>query len=150
MKRIYYFVIVFGIITSAFYSEINAQLYDFSLGLRIPYLGVTGKYFLTKNQNIEGMVTSFYSNGIVFTGLYEWNAPAFDVDGMKWYYGVGGHLRMWDREAGLGIDGVIGLEYIIPSIPLNVSIDWKPAFDIITDPGFYFDDLGISVRYIFK
>jgi hypothetical protein len=49
----------------------------------------------------------------------------------------------------VGIDGIIGMEYNIEEIPFNISLDWKPGFNILGHTGFWGDELALSVRYIF-
>ena len=49
----------------------------------------------------------------------------------------------------IGVDGQIGLEYVFEEIPLNLSIDWKPAFNIIGITNFWAGDAALSVRYTF-
>mgnify|MGYP001615571992 CR=1 FL=1 len=48
----------------------------------------------------------------------------------------------------LGVDGIIGLEYVFDGVPINLSLDYKPSFNIT--PGF-FDPSGgaLSIRYYF-
>jgi hypothetical protein len=91
--------------------------------------------------------------------LYEIHNPAFDIDRLNWYYGVGGHIGFWDGkyddrfDAGnntvIGIDGILGLEYNFKEIPFNLSLDWKPALNLVGSSGFWGDGGAISIRYIF-
>ena len=85
---------------------------------------------------------------------------AFGVDRLNWYFGFGGHIGFWDGHdvkwakdnrsyTVIGIDGILGMEYNFNEIPINLSIDWKPVFNIIGHSGFWGDSGGISIRYIF-
>jgi hypothetical protein len=49
----------------------------------------------------------------------------------------------------IGIDGIIGLEYLFKDVPFNASLDWKPGFNLIGYTGFWGDEVAVSVRYIF-
>ena len=50
---------------------------------------------------------------------------------------------------GLGIDGVIGVEWKIPSAPFALSLDWKPSFELLPDTGLWFKGFGFGVKYLF-
>ena len=86
-----------------------------------------------------------------------------DVSGLGWFYGGGAHLGSWNSGSNnpywagnnykgstiLGIDGIIGLDYVLEDLPLNFSLDFKPAINLINGGGFWGDDFALSVRYIF-
>ncbi len=138
----------------------NAQDYNTGIGLRGGLSsGVTVKHFVGEKSAIEGIVSARWK-GFNIVALYEIHNQAFDVEGLNWYYGFGGHVGFWDgANVGwaddtnsytvAGLDGIIGLEYNFNDIPLNVSIDWKPAFNIIGYSGFWGDGGAFSIRYIF-
>ena len=50
----------------------------------------------------------------------------------------------------LGIDGTIGLDYKIPTAPLNLSIDWQPSVEFGGGSDFLANWGGISVRYVLQ
>jgi hypothetical protein len=138
----------------------KAQDYNTGIGLRGGFAsGLTIKHFLSQKKAIEGIFDSRW-HGFSVTGLYEIHAQAFDTKRLNWYYGVGGHVGFWDGKyyrdyhndnsyTVIGIDGILGLEYNFEEIPFNLSIDWKPAFNINESSGFNGDGGAISLRYIF-
>lgn len=139
----------------------NAQDYRTGIGIRGGlYNGLTVKHFLTSDVALEGLLTSRWS-GFLITGLYEIHAPAFDVMGLYWYYGVGGHVGSWDSDGKspywdddeshtlIGVDGILGIEYNLEQIPFNISLDFKPALNIIGHTGLSADHIALSVRYVF-
>lgn len=147
------------ILSGASFLGAKAQNYETSLGLRGPLNnGITIKHFIGEQSALEGILAARY-RGFSFTGLYEKHQNAFDVDQLQWYYGAGGHIGSWadgspwfddpGQNTVIGVDGIIGLEYTIEEIPFNISIDYKPAFNLLGHQGFWFDNGGISVRYIF-
>ena len=111
-------------------------------------------------QTIEGILAARWK-GFIITGLYEiHNNQGFEVDRLYWYYGFGGHIGFWDGSnvswaddddsyTVIGIDGILGLEYNFSEVPINLSIDWKPAFNLVGYSGFWGDGGAISIRYIF-
>lgn len=141
--------------------------YNTAIGLRGGETsGLTIKHFIGGSTAIEGII-GLWHHGINITLLFEKHASAFGVDGLNWYYGGGGHIaiqtnshyygyghRRHDRyekgNIGLGIDGIVGLEFKIPAVPIALSLDIKPYIEVISngkiwgslDPG-----LGIKVAF---
>ncbi|MGQ8335652.1 hypothetical protein ACUNWD_03815 [Sunxiuqinia sp. A32] len=157
MKKLFITTLLF--ITIISYS--NAQEYNTGIGIRGGFAqGLTVKHFIGESTALEGILSTRWG-GFNITGLYEIHNPAFNVAGMYWYYGFGGHIGFWDGHqvhdwfdddntyTVIGIDGVLGLEYNIPGAPINLSLDWKPAMNIIGHTGFWGDGGALSIRYIF-
>lgn len=155
--------VLFILALISFSDKAEAQPYQTSLGIRGPLgNGVTLKHFIGSSSALEGIAAFRYRRGGLFTVLYEEHAPAFDVDGLYWYFGGGGHIGFWDGDdadpwfdpgghAAVGIDGVVGIEYTIEPIPINVGIDIKPSFDLLGRPEdpFWPGGGGIAIRYTF-
>ncbi len=138
----------------------NAQDYNTGIGLRGGLAnGVTIKHFVSSNTAFEGIISSRW-RGLQLTGLYEIHGRAFNTDRLNWYIGFGAHVGFWngdyanwgepgDSYTVVGIDGILGLEYNFIEVPINLSIDWKPAFNLIGYTGFWADGGALSIRYIF-
>jgi hypothetical protein len=141
---------------------VNAQDYNTGIGVRGGLSnGLTVKHFIGDNTAIEGILATRWQ-GFNVTGLYQIHNRAFDTPRLNWYYGFGGHIGFWNDHRNhpwfrngsgsytvIGIDGILGIEYNIEPIPFNISLDWKPAFNILGYTGFWGDEVAISVRYIF-
>jgi len=138
-----------------------AQDYQTAGGVRGGlYNGLTIKHFLGSKSAAEGILTTRWQ-GFNITGLYELHSMnAFDVSRLNWYYGIGGHIGFWngaytpflstsDNYTVIGVDAILGLEYNFEEIPINVSVDWKPALNLIGYTGFLADGGALSIRYIF-
>ena len=149
MKK--YFLFVLGLVM-ALTVKLNAQStgsdYRTAIGVKVYPGAISVKHFVRDNTALEGLA-SFWRYGFRFTGLYEWHDDINGAPGLKWYVGPGAHLGFFndrwgrayldDDEDGridLGLDGVIGLDYKIQGIPINISLDWQPSFTIISDPQF--------------
>ncbi len=142
------------------FNLLNAQTYETGIGLRGgPSVGITIKHFLTEKGALEGILTSRW-RGVNITGLYEIHNQISELEGLRWYYGFGAHAGYWranysnnvfnnDYHLILGLDGIIGLEYNFAIVPFNLSLDWKPAFNLVGSTGFWADEFAISARYIF-
>jgi hypothetical protein len=138
----------------------NAQDYRTGIGVRGGlFTGLTLKHFIGSKAAIEGLFETRWS-GLGITGLYEIHNNAFDVDRLNWYYGFGGHIGFYNGNntpwgkvsttySVIGVDGILGIEYNIKEIPINIGIDWKPTINIVGYPGFWGDGGALSIRYIF-
>jgi len=143
----------------------NSTTYQTAVGLKFGGYenGPSIKYFVDNSVSLEG-VLGFRAHGVVITGLYEFNLPAFNVAGLDFYYGAGVHIGSEGagvyRTIGgnsqvytsthilLGVDGVIGLEYKIPQAPIAISLDLDPRAELATGP--FFDIApGLGVKYTF-
>lgn len=141
---------------------LSAQ-YDYktAIGIRAGFdQGISLKHFMNSTDAIEGIV-SFRFRGFIATALWERHANAFAIDRLNWYYGGGAHIGFWryydghpwyDKDDGsktvIGIDGILGIEYNIKEIPINVSLDYKPAINFIGFNNAIFDGGALSVRYM--
>jgi len=142
--------------------------YDIGIGARIGQAyGINFKYFLRTHPTrrlhsaLEGMITTRY-NGINASAVYEYHIGAFDTEGLNLYIGCGAHIAIWNSDkvywetskTGFnpyaGPDAIIGIEYVLADIPLGISLDWKPAVNLVSDLNFMIDDIGLSFRYLFK
>ncbi len=139
---------------------VRSQDYINSVGVRLGLSqGITFKHFVTTTDAAEGLLAMRWE-GFTITGLYERHQVAFDVNELYFYYGGGAHIGVWNGRVNpwfddrtshsvVGIDGVIGLEYVFSDIPFNASLDWKPALNLIGYTGFWGDELALSFRYTF-
>lgn len=146
----------------------ESATYSTAIGLRAGETsGITFKKFVGGPNALE-FIVGVWPYGFSATGLFEKHANA-GLDGLNWYYGGGGHVavqsgriyyayrhRRYDyyyrtgSDLGLGIDGIVGLEYKIKPIPFAVSLDLKPFLEVNTagaafiglDPG-----LGVKVAF---
>ena len=151
-KYIFFTAFIFALISNS-----KAQDYQNAVGIRLgPSYGLTIKHFITTNDAVEGILTTRWG-GFNLTGLFERHSKAFETDGLYFYYGGGAHIGSFNNSwfndninhMVIGIDGILGVEYVFPDVPFNASIDWKPGFNLIGYSGFWADELALSIRYIF-
>jgi hypothetical protein len=151
-------VIIF-ILAICLIGAVNAQDYKTGLGIRAGNsLGFTIKHFQSSKAALEGLFTTRWE-GFDLTGLYEVHGRAFDVDGLKWYYGGGLHIGFYDGnnadwgEPGMtytvvGLDGILGIEYTFSEVPICLGLDWKPELNLIGYTGVWSEG-ALSIRYVF-
>ncbi len=137
------------------------QEYKTGIGFRSGFSnGLSVKHFIETENAVEVIVATRW-RGINVTGLYEMHQPAFNVDQLYWYYGGGAHIGFWNGEyvdwkddnkshTVIGVDGIIGLEYNLSSIPINFSLDWKPSMNFSGYGGFWGDGFALSARYLIQ
>ncbi|HLN52177.1 MAG TPA: hypothetical protein VK212_00625 [Lentimicrobium sp.] len=141
-----------------------AQNYKTGLGVRLGYFnGITVKHFLSENNALEG-IASFRWDGFVITGLYEWQKGIAGAPGLDYELGIGGHVGAFDGDnldwhdndpfddnvTVVGVDLLAGLEYTFAEVPINLGLDWKPAFNFGRYSRWWGDGLALSIRYAFK
>lgn len=157
------------------YTVADAISYSTAIGLRLSVgeSGFTAKHFFTKNAAIEGILTtSWLYQGTRLTALYEVQKH-LGQDGFYWYWGVGAHAGVYtdnywhkgdcweggyqeggkwyncdDSRTAVGVDAILGVEHHFTGAPFTLSIDLKPAYDVI-GKGRYYGDIALSARYAF-
>jgi hypothetical protein len=122
--------------------------------------GVTYQHFFTDRNAIE-VIAYQRMGGVNLTVLNETHQRLFRMRGMKWHYGYGAHAwlfnqysflnknRLHANSVALGVDGVVGLTYYFKSMPIQVSVDWKPGINLKGSHYIEWDAGGISARYRF-
>lgn len=125
--------------------------YTNGIGLRLSgKAGITYKYFLNSANVLEA--ATYFGNGItVLNATYQHHMQIKDAKGLQWYYGGGANL-VTAANAGLnlGIVGVIGLDFKLENLPINLSLDYQPYFGFGNVNGFGKDFLGgLAIRYTF-
>lgn len=144
---------------------INTANYDMAIGLRGGGTsGLTIKKFTSANQSWEAIIGGF-PGGISATLLKQFYAPA-GATGLTWYYGYGGHAvvgggkRVYTNNGdvffvrqggfGIGVDGIVGLEYKIIPIPFAINFDLKPFVEVNTNgAAIVAFDPGLGIKFTF-
>ena len=145
-----------------FMNNASAQDYKTGLGVRLSSSGamvnnsISIKHFLNETTAVEGLFS--FGDPLAFGALYEIHKP-ISATGVKWYYGGGGYLAFIktyninkqkdETNTNFGAQGVIGLDYKFANIPLNISLDWKPELNIVTDINFEPSAIGFTARFTF-
>ena len=146
-------------------NQLKAQDYNSAIGLRFGYpLSLTYKTFLEGSNALELFAGFRGYSGIYsyFTvgAMYEIHKPISDVEGLMWYIGPGASVQFFNYDDdylfgdddlgdfGLGVSGVIGLDYKFADAPFNLSLDFMPTFRFGGwDDGFYAWG-ALSARYV--
>ncbi len=138
--------------TAAQAQEDNSSNYNNAIGIRLGpssaavKSGISFKHFLSNNNALEGIVG--FGDGVTICGLYEIHKP-LPAENLQWFIGFGAYAGFTGKTTNIGGAGIIGLDYNFASIPLNLSLDWKPELNLIEQVGFEASTVGLSIRYRF-
>lgn len=127
----------------------NAQ--SRALGLRAGYGGELS-YQHSFGSNFAEFDLGWFSRGFDVVGIYD-----FIIAGngqVNLYAGPGAQLGFYNHHDGdahvnVGIAGQLGVEWNIPSVPLQLSVDWRPVYFLMHNGGFGYDSVGLGIRYRF-
>ena len=123
-----------------------------AIGVRAGYGGELS-YQHSLGSNFGELDLGWWTNHINLVGIYD-----FILGGngdVNVYLGPGAQLSIWNDAAAnasrlnVGLAGQFGVEWNIPSIPLQLSIDWRPVFFFLNNGGFGYDSVGLGIRYRF-
>ena len=139
-----------------------AQAYKSAIGVRLSSAqamvnnSISFKHFLNERSAIEALFS--FGDPLAIGALYEVHKP-FSTEGIQWFYGGGGYLGFVktfnpnknrnETDVNLGAQGVLGLDYKFANLPLNLSLDWKPELNLVSDINFEPAAIGFTARFIF-
>ncbi|OUJ71651.1 hypothetical protein BXP70_21465 [Hymenobacter crusticola] len=68
---------------------------------------------------------------------------------LNYYAGAGGHLGTEKNHGGFGgLDGILGLEYKVAFLPIDLSLDVKPSVEIGHSEDWFRVPTAFSIRYV--
>lgn len=107
---------------------------------------VSLKYFFSEKTAVEGLIT--FNDPFALGLLIEQHKP-LTTQNFTYFYG-GGVYAGFSGQRRAGLQGIVGLDYKMPTIPLNFSIDWKPELTVTKEFSFEPQALGVTARFTFK
>lgn len=160
MKKLLSVVLVMSVAGAL--HTVQAQDYKTALGVRLSSSNakqnnsVSFKQFISDKAAIEALFT--FGDPLALGALLEIHKP-LSASGMTWFYGGGGYISFDKKlnnntgkettEPNFGAQGVIGLDYKFSGIPLNLSLDWKPELNLVSDINFEPAAIGFTARFTF-
>ena len=118
---------------------------------------VSIKQFITEKGAIEALIS--FGDPLSFGALLELHKP-LTQQGLQFFYGGGGYIgfpKIYnpntlknETEVNFGAMGVLGLDYKFNNIPLNLSLDWKPELNLVSDINFEPAAIGLTARFTFR
>jgi hypothetical protein len=167
--KIIFLTVLIGSYSTGIKAQDAATSYSNALGVRLGETSVlTFTHIVNDGRAIEALL-GFWPNSRSITVLGEKYVPT-GLQGLSWYYGVGGHIAFltthdsysyqmesgryyfvhYGGTIGLGIDGVFGVDYKIPVLPIAISLELKPFVEFNTNNSVYMDlDPGLGLKFAF-
>ena len=150
IKLLFVLLFLCAIATQSATAQANGDTYKTAIGVKFYPTGVTIKTFMKPNLAFEA-IGYFWERGTRITGLFEYHYSLTPSGRLKWYIGPGAHVGFYKQDffdggTSVGIDGVLGLDYKFPGIPINVSLDWQPSYEFGNYDGFSGNWGGIGLR----
>jgi len=129
-------------------APLAAQKYGTAIGLRMG----DKRYGISVRQRIMKRVSSELLMEVEPNAFQATILPKYHFllvgQGLNWYVGAGAHVgQMKDFGATYGFDVMTGIEWKLPALPLTISADVKPAYNLKDQDWFEFP-AAISVHYI--
>ncbi len=116
---------------------------------------VSYQRYIAPLNRIEATL-GFNRFGFDITGIYQW---MFDIHSdesgqFRWYAGPGVSMGSWSNKHfskgfGLGFLGQAGIEYAFESVPLLLSLDYRPGIFLAPEAHFDWTGFGFGIRYCF-
>ena len=143
-------------------SQLSAQGYKTALGVRLSSSNamqnnsISIKQFISEKMAIEGLFT--FGDPLALGALVEFYKPLAPA-GLTYFYGAGGYISFVKKvnvntsksstDPNFGAQGIAGLDYKFNNIPLNITLDWKPELNLVSDINFEPAAIGFSARFTF-
>lgn len=140
-----------GLFVSLVAAQQTPALQKHALGVRISSQdavvnhSITYKYRFTPSVAVE---TLFSFGDPVALGFLVEKHKSFGPTGLAWFWGAGAYAGFSGNRR-FGAQGAVGLDYIVPSLPLNLSVDWKPELNATKVFSFEPAAVGFSARFVF-
>lgn len=141
------------------FGAVNAQVDGKAIGLRFGGVGELSYQHPFSDSHRAELDLGFGAWRVGLTGIYHW---VFDLstvaDGLNWYVGpgaaVGLYYGTYYSNSGLyaGIAGQVGIEYNFDTLPLQLSLDYRPVIYLVRPaftPSGYYEGICLGVRYKF-
>ena len=97
---------------------------------------------------------SYYGFGYLsLAALYQAHFDINAVQNLGWYVGAGPRVDLYTysggASVGIGVCGQAGVDYHFDGLPLQLSLDIRPCFQVYPATYFYWGDIALGIRYMF-
>lgn len=146
---------IFSVHQKAVAQKNTGTSYTNAVGMRIEigsdygtFAGISAKHFFDKNN--AGEFQALFGNDItLLEAEYQYHGDIQNAAGLRWYAGFGPGVAIGGGTTDFLIRPLIGLDYKINQVPLNLGFDWRPAFVVTHGSDFNAARFGIALRYAF-
>ena len=110
-------------------------------GAEVSYQHTAGPGFIEADLGFVG------GQGIYVSAVYDFIFASAGV--ANFYAGPGAMVGLHNTIApDVNLVGQVGVEFELPNIPLNISLDWRPGFSFMYSH-FVWTTFGLGIRYRF-
>ncbi len=134
--------IVLGSVAYSNAQELGVRFGDISGG----NVAIDGIFSTGKFSRVHADVS--FGQGAGIDLLWDFIYRQLSGEAFKWYVGAGPYVWI-DDPFWLGVAGEIGLEYGFETIPVSLSLDWRPLISIVETTDFHAGGFGVNIRYVF-
>ena len=106
-----------------------------------------GGYNTSAIEFIAGWNFDKNADGFTISGLWEKLAPLSGKGQVSAIFGLGPTMSFGDPFR-LGATGIIGFDWRLKAVPVNMQIDWAPTFFFVGGTHFSATNVAYTVRYI--
>ena len=139
MRKLYVLLLI--LFASLTVNEIKAQDYQSAIGGKVGY-GFIGTYkkFIGEAPAIDLYAGFGFFRGFVLGANYQHHMDIGGVDRLRWFLGGGASLLTFSYNSAfisggyvdVAINFNIGLDYSFADIPLNLGVEYAPAFVVFS------------------
>ena len=156
------FILACLVVAGIAVSQSASAQYKTALGVRLSSSNamqnnsISLKHFLNEKTAIEALFT--FGDPLALGALVEFHKP-LGSEGLTYFYGGGAYVAFVKKvntntqktstEPNFGGQGIVGLDYKFNNIPLNLSLDWKPELNLVSDINFEPAAIGFTARFTF-
>jgi len=124
-----------------------------ALGLRVDFgdggtlVGFSGKHFFSPTGAGEAYV--LFGNHTTLIGAeYQYHGAIQNAAGLKWNVGLGPNVAFYEGGgSNFFIRPMLGLDYKIANVPLNLGFDWRPLIRVTHGSDFEPARFGLAFRF---
>jgi hypothetical protein len=153
MKKLTAVIVLFFLSASS--GLLHAQYGGTGMGIMVGEpAGVSGKVWISGRSAIDaGLCWSFYTGAVHLHADYLWHNFMIFRTGegkgkLPLYMGVGGRVKVSEKDIFIGVRVPIGLTYIFPGDRFDVFLEAAPVLNFLPGTGFEFN-AAVGVRYFF-
>lgn len=154
MKKLLFLFAVIVLSSTAYAQSINGNLN--TIGIRAGWgAEVSYQRYVAPYNRVEA-TAGFNRYGFSVEGIYQWMSDINSAESgeIKWYQGVGLGMGDWssskfDKGFSIGLLGQVGIEYAFSSVPLLLSIDYRPGIYFAPETHFDWTGFALGIRYRF-
>jgi hypothetical protein len=165
MKKNFVLCILVCLTAATVFAQKNNGTYNWGIGgkyvpskfTELEPLAVSIKKYTKAGDALELLLTN-HKDGYRGTLLFELS-PALDPNkkSVRLVIGPGVHvgyqrnfaMERHDKNPTVGIDGIVGLEWKLPGLPIALQADYQPSADLVGNNEIFTDWAGATLRITF-